>query len=408
MIYSVRLQNRLEQKMHFVRKGIAFAFITGCFMGAGLVHAADNCKQIRKDVARGDIVVFENPFCQGRSEYFNMNRETSDGYKAYIGDSWNDKISSIIVGEGAKITIYDNANFGGARATLWPGFYNQLWIYNDKISGFQIENLGDKFDKFVVMYENAVGDDVDPRQQEHTLGIGKFNNDGNEEELLLRQKASMLTMPQGVQVTLYKDYNLKGDSHVFTSPDGRKEFKLPDYGFNDNVKSMEVKSMDVKPPLNGGKPKYLTVKGAWKLVAECGSGSSLCTGPSQAIEVGIEQGKEITEESMLGGSLSLMLGVEAKGSTGAFPGGEVTAKSELTATATVEQRNAIMNSFTTSRKATVTQGCSGSSSLWQWESRLEAIDKNNVKDIVVANANIVRCAPAGKTPPRMNDLSWNP
>jgi hypothetical protein len=59
------------------------------------------------------------------------------GY-SYVGDDWNDSISSVIVLSGTW-QFFENANFKGAHATVGPGWYqfvedSQFNMQNDTIS----------------------------------------------------------------------------------------------------------------------------------------------------------------------------------------------------------------------------------------------------------------------------------
>jgi hypothetical protein len=64
----------------------------------------------------------------------------------YVGDNWNDQISSVVVVSGTW-TFYENANFnqnGGAQVTVGPGYYSFVengcfggGMQNDSISSFQ-------------------------------------------------------------------------------------------------------------------------------------------------------------------------------------------------------------------------------------------------------------------------------
>ena len=63
---------------------------------------------------------------------------TSNGW-LYVGDGWNDRISSIIVVSG-KWRFYEHSNYGGASWELGPGYYANLStvnIPNDTISSFK-------------------------------------------------------------------------------------------------------------------------------------------------------------------------------------------------------------------------------------------------------------------------------
>ncbi len=83
------------------------------------------------------IIVFKdsgfNQFGEGASMSFPPNW----GY-SYVGDSWNDSISSVIVLSGTW-RFFENAGFKGAHATVGPGWYqfveySQFNMQNDTIS----------------------------------------------------------------------------------------------------------------------------------------------------------------------------------------------------------------------------------------------------------------------------------
>lgn len=63
---------------------------------------------------------------------------SSNGW-TYVGDWWNDRISSIIVVSG-RWRFYEASNYGGASWELGPGYYPNLAavnIPNDIISSFR-------------------------------------------------------------------------------------------------------------------------------------------------------------------------------------------------------------------------------------------------------------------------------
>lgn len=80
-----------------------------------------------------EIVVFQDINFGGAEWRTNL------GY-SYVGDDWNDKISSVIVISGTW-QFFEHANSGGASTTVGPGFYS--WVENspfnmtnDTISSF--------------------------------------------------------------------------------------------------------------------------------------------------------------------------------------------------------------------------------------------------------------------------------
>ena len=57
---------------------------------------------------------------------------------AFVGEGWNDQISSFECQPGCRIVAFEHANFGGARQTFAgsTGFVGQFW--NDRISSLEV------------------------------------------------------------------------------------------------------------------------------------------------------------------------------------------------------------------------------------------------------------------------------
>ena len=83
------------------------------------------------------IIVFKDAGFNQFGEGATMSFPPGWGY-SYVGDNWNDSISSVIVLSGTW-QFFENAGFGGARATVGPGWYQfvedpQFNMQNDTIS----------------------------------------------------------------------------------------------------------------------------------------------------------------------------------------------------------------------------------------------------------------------------------
>lgn len=80
------------------------------------------------------VTLFADAGFQGATKTF-----TADA--AFVGADFNDVTSSIVVGNATDaITIYEDANFQGASQMMTPGMYdvNSLQIGNDKLSSIKI------------------------------------------------------------------------------------------------------------------------------------------------------------------------------------------------------------------------------------------------------------------------------
>jgi len=72
--------------------------------------------------------VYEHANYQGYSFIFDSGTK-----QPYVGDAWNDKISSVQVSNGCALTGYLHANFGGDSETFGnTNYVGDLW--NDQIS----------------------------------------------------------------------------------------------------------------------------------------------------------------------------------------------------------------------------------------------------------------------------------
>ena len=82
-----------------------------------------------------EMIVFKNENFQGETGTFSRDLP-------YVGDFWNDKITSVKVTSGVW-EVFEEADFAGGRRTLTPGNYPNLakgpaGIGNDSISSVKI------------------------------------------------------------------------------------------------------------------------------------------------------------------------------------------------------------------------------------------------------------------------------
>jgi hypothetical protein len=91
------------------------------------------------------FIVYANTNFGGSKHWWwcNGNTATRCGL-SYIGDSWNDRISSMSVGGCNKITLYEHPNYQGKKVEFvgeshWPSFV--AMNVNDVFSSFIIERV---------------------------------------------------------------------------------------------------------------------------------------------------------------------------------------------------------------------------------------------------------------------------
>lgn len=78
------------------------------------------------------ITVYENAGFTGASRQFQ------EGDIAYVGDDWNDRVSSFVIER--PLRVYQEGSYGGAYADFWPGMYDYaaLGIANDSLSSLRV------------------------------------------------------------------------------------------------------------------------------------------------------------------------------------------------------------------------------------------------------------------------------
>lgn len=156
-------------------------------------------------------------------------------------------------------------------------------------------------------------------------------------------------------------------------------------------------------PYTGDWPTAMAYSGHWQELQSC-SGTT-CNGISLALQIGVEEGNQISKESTVGRELSVMVGAEVTSNAGGAPGPAITAKVEVTGTFQQSQSDMISNSFTTSRSATTTVNCAKQSVLWQWVNGLQVTRPSGVEN-VKADTGIYRCTSLVDRPVPANNINW--
>lgn len=170
----------------------------------------------------------------------NEDSEFSGTSKVFTADvinlrdeniNFNDKISSMKVDRGLKVTCYQDKGLTGAKVVFFAGIYPNLPTgWNDKISSIKIEKLQE--DEIVPPVTLFSDDDFKFKGVKQRLGLGNFNVD----KLIGNDFFSSIKIPAGLQVILFKDKGFEGRS--ITLEEG--EHRLTDWNFNDQLSSIKV------------------------------------------------------------------------------------------------------------------------------------------------------------------------
>ncbi len=138
----------------------------------------------------------------------------------------NDKISSVKITSGLKVTLYENIGFGGQSKTI-TGDTSSLPDFNDKTSSIVIEAASAP-----VFYSDAnfAGKSI-------TLSEGSYNMNDLESRGLSNDTLSSVRVPFGYKVTLFNDIDYGGNAVVLLADSSG----LGD--FNDETTSIKVEKL---------------------------------------------------------------------------------------------------------------------------------------------------------------------
>ncbi|MCA9694355.1 MAG: RICIN domain-containing protein, partial [Myxococcales bacterium] len=143
----------------------------------------------------------------------------------------NDKVSSLRVPEGLRVTLFKDSGFSGDRAVVTGDLSYIGDASNDEASSVLVE-------KVIRIYKDAAF-----QGQEIVLGVGKHNVS---EIGLANDSLSSLKVPQGMVVALYEHANFGGLSRVY--------FEDTSYvgdDWNDKVSSIVVAHLGLSIPRDG-------------------------------------------------------------------------------------------------------------------------------------------------------------
>lgn len=176
----------------------------------------------------GDVYIYQDASYGGRSASLGVGDYTltslqAKGFK-------NDDLSSLKVPSGYKVTLYWDDNFSGATKVVTgdTSYIGNDW--NDKVSSIKVEkNINTKSgDIYIYQDANYGGCSA-------SLGIGEYTLTSLQAKGFKNDDLSSLKVPFGYKVTLYWDDNFSGATKVVTSDTG-----YIGNDWNDKVSSIKV------------------------------------------------------------------------------------------------------------------------------------------------------------------------
>ncbi|MCA9690825.1 MAG: RICIN domain-containing protein, partial [Myxococcales bacterium] len=168
-----------------------------------------------------------------------------------IGKVGNDKVSSVRVPDGLRVTLFEHARFAGRRKVFTSDTSYVGNDFNDIASGVVVE-------KVVRIFEHA-----NFQGRSSVLGIGKHDINGLG---IPNDSLSSLKVPQGLVVIMYEHANFEGMQRVYF-----EDSSFVGNDWNDKVSSIVVRQLGVAIPRDavrfGGRINLRSHHGKW-LVAE--------------------------------------------------------------------------------------------------------------------------------------------
>ncbi len=204
------------------------------------------------DPVQYQVFLFEKAEYGGQSLSFTYDNDIPDltRWNLPTGEKWNDRISSLKVGRGTRITLYQHTNYGGASISFEGDGTNNNDISNlhglgwgNMVSSFKVHRslIPESNQVFLFEHENydgaalflSVGQDI-PDLRQSIISSGKSWND----------RVSSLKIGKDALVHVWTDINYEGPSIPY-SGDGQGLVTIPSLhpeGWGDKISSLKVRT----------------------------------------------------------------------------------------------------------------------------------------------------------------------
>ncbi|THD72586.1 hypothetical protein E7681_14250 [Thalassobius vesicularis] len=366
------------------------------------------------------VLFFDSNDCNPNNGMVTFTLEDNNGNRPRLSDTgWKDRISSIAVGDGVKLTVYWSDNYEGRKATLWPGTYSRIARWDNDIASMKLEKFDKAKEGIVSIY---LRDNITENTPAHHVSAGKFNfNAGGDKawDLFVTGNVvdkdvwpKVIRMDKNMKITMYSDPAYTPDestAHVETSLEEGRDIILDNIGWGSKLRSLKVER--IEPDISKLEEGYkvVNVTGHWERVNP--KGCSGCSNLSFAITVGSEHAEEIGNEEGVENEINASVTASVETTVGG-PGAEATVGLAVSAGYSNgwTKSETIVKSFTTSEQTEVTEECD-LGSMWQWRSAAvrECPNKAAACSPFESKGHTV-CAPEDAEPPTTGnfklDSSW--
>jgi hypothetical protein len=184
---------------------------------------------IRKMPSEPVVSAYDNSDYQGSASHLLPGEYDFDALVQGVG---NDKISSLRIASGYRVTLYENYNFGGNIKVLTQDTANLKSIgFNDETTSLMVEPL--PLSPIVTIYSDT---DYNGKNQEFYLG--EYDVDILEQGIG-NDSLSSLRIQQGYQVTLFTNNQYGGNSFVYS-----QDCAYVGGSFHDSVSSLRIEAIN--------------------------------------------------------------------------------------------------------------------------------------------------------------------
>lgn len=193
-------------------------------------------------ISAGDIMAVdaEQVLTYNDKNFGGLKQEYNGAFSRDVMDGgYNDTYSSLIVGKGVKVTLYNDAYQKGSFIVLYPGEYKDLDMemegnpWNDKTSSLKIEKLSDPNLPLIKLTFGRNG-----KGFTQMIGLDGVDEYKWENGLLLNDDVISAEIPAEYKVTFYEDKEYGGDHN--SEPISGKRVNMSELGLQGRVSSIKI------------------------------------------------------------------------------------------------------------------------------------------------------------------------
>lgn len=182
--------------------------------------------------APGTVEIYDNDNFQGENDLYQISGDGDIKKVAELG-KMNDRVASLRVGKGVKVTCYKDPGFSGMEVIFYEGAYTTVLVdWADEFSSIKIEKVDPDLPLITLWTEkNQSG-------KFQKVGLTKKDEFKKEWNLLLDNGLSSISIPDEYSVTLYEHSDYGGHHNSEPLDPGNHNFDT--YNLDDEVSSIKI------------------------------------------------------------------------------------------------------------------------------------------------------------------------